>query len=317
MEYGYNSVNYGGIGGRMKILSAMCLLVLLFISCTKRETIEMPDSGSPESVLLSENGGRYDSRETAEIPDNGSHENVPLLENSIQYDSIENNSKDTVSDTSSSVKPADELKYPGTIVPEDIKNLGIDNLTNISELLAVLTDEQIAATGKIIIENSNIESFSGMNRFTRLQTLMIKKSHINNLKDLTLSFSNNWLYLWDSEIDTLDGLENIDNLVSLSLDGSHVADLGDLSGLSSLLSLEGISLERFSDYRILLKKLPKSISNIDVQSNGINSMKEIEFLKDDYPLLKYVHVKGNNFTEDDMNKEQPNWWPVELFWWDM
>jgi hypothetical protein len=275
----------------MKILSGMCLLVLLFISCTKREI--------------------------AEIPDNGSHESVPLLENSIQYDSIENDSKDTVSDTPTpSVKPAVELKYPGTIVPEDIKNLGIDNLTNISELLALLSDEQIVTMGKITIENSNIESFSGMNRFTRLQTLMIKKSHINSLKDLTLSFSNNWLYLWDSEIETLDGLENIDNLVSLSLDGSHIADLGELSGLSSLRSLEGISLERFSDCRMFLKKLPKSINDISLRFNGINSIKEIEYLKDDYPLLKYVYVKGNNFTEDDMNKEQPNWRPVELVWWD-
>jgi hypothetical protein len=240
-----------------------------------------------------------------------------LLENSNQYDSIENNSEETISDNPpSSVKPAVELKYPGGIVPEDIKNLGIDNLTNISELLAVLSDEQIVTTGVIRIENSSIDSFSGLNRFTELGTFWIKKSHINSLKDLTLSSSSNWLYLIDSEIETLDGLENIDNLLHLSLDGSHVADLGDLSGLSTLRSLESISLERFSDYQILLKKLPKSIDQIHLQSNGINSIKEIEFLKDDYPLLKYVFVRGNNFTEDDMKKEQPNWRPVELVWWD-
>jgi hypothetical protein len=65
--------------------------------------------------------------------------------------------KDTVSDKPpSSVKLAVELKYPGAIVPEDIKNLGIDNLTSISELLAVLSEEQIAATGVITIENSSI-----------------------------------------------------------------------------------------------------------------------------------------------------------------
>ncbi|MDR1047194.1 MAG: hypothetical protein LBL64_05425, partial [Treponema sp.] len=244
-----------GIGDRMKILSGMCLLVLLFISCTKRKIAEIPDNGSHESVPF-----------------------VPSLENNIQYDSIENNSEETISDNPpSSAKPAVELKYPGGIVPEDIKNLGIDNLTNISELLALLSDEQIATTGGITIENANIESFSGMNHFTRLQNLMIKKSHINSLKDLALSFSGDWLYLIDSEIDTLDGLVNIDTLISLSLAGSHVADLGDLSGLSSLRSLSSISLERFSDYQILLKKLPKSITQIHVQSNGINSIKEIEF----------------------------------------
>jgi Leucine-rich repeat (LRR) protein len=276
----------------MKILSGMCLLALLFISCTKRGTAEIPDNGSPESA--------------------------PLLETSGWSDLTENNSEeDTVPDKlQSSVKPAVELKYPNTIVPEDIKNMGIDNLTNMSELLAVLSDEQIATMGGITIENANIESFSGMNCFTRLQQLMIRKSHINSLKDLTLSFSNNWLYLNDSEIETLEGLENIDNLVHLSLTGSHIANLGDLSELSSLRSLESISLERFSDYRILMTKLPKSITHIYLQFNGINSLDEIAFLKDEYPLLKYVYVRGNNFTEDDMNEAQPNWRPVELIWWD-
>jgi Leucine-rich repeat (LRR) protein len=106
----------------------------------------------------------------------------------------------------------------------------------------------------------------------------------------------------------------IKNLIVLSLDGSHIKDKDSLELIAKLNSLESISLDRFPDYKKVLDILPETMDQISLEYNGINSIKEIEFLKEKYPSLRYVYVRGNNFTVEDISAERHNWFPVELCW---
>lgn len=211
-----------------------------------------------------------------------------------------------------------ELKYDGGINPYDLTRMGITGLRSIEQLLAVLPDEQVKKIGVINLERENINSFKGIERFTDLTSFGIRRSSIKNLKDLKLQ-KETWFFLDESEIGSLKGLDNSDNiknLVSLTLDGVHIKDKKSLELIGKLNSLRNIGLERFSDYKKVLGILPESIELITISDNGINSIKEIEFLKEKYPHLRYVYVGQNNFTEEDVRAERPNWWPIELCWWE-
>lgn len=211
-----------------------------------------------------------------------------------------------------------ELKYDGGINPYDLTRMGITSLRSIEQLLAVLPDEQVKKIGVINLERENINSFKGIERFTDLTSFGIRRSSIKNLKDLKLQ-KETWFFLDESEIGSLKGLDNFDNiknLVSLTLYGAHIKDKKSLELIGKLNSLRNIGLERFSDYKKVLDILPESIEQITISDNGINSIKEIEFLKEKYPHLRYVYVGQNNFTEEDVRTERPNWWPIELCWWE-
>jgi hypothetical protein len=211
-----------------------------------------------------------------------------------------------------------ELEYPGGINPLDIPHMGIKYLRSIKQLLAALPDEQVKEIGAINLQRENITSFNGIEMFTGLTSFGMRGVFIKNFEDLILP-NRTWLFLDESEIESLIGFDNfynIKNLVSLSLDGAHIKDKDSLELIKNLNSLEAISLERFPDYKKVLNILPESIEVISLQLNGINSIKEIEFLKEKYPHLREVYVMGNNFTEEDVYSERPNWFPVELCWWD-
>jgi hypothetical protein len=218
-----------------------------------------------------------------------------------------------------------ELKWVGTINPDDITRMGISELTSIEQLLAVLPDEQVKEIERINFWTPvNIKSFKGIERFTRLQTLSIRKpsiedrkSSIEDLEDLVLPHNNLvYVYFEDSEIGSLKGLDGIGDMLFLSLAGSHIKDKDSIELVGKLNSLKSISLDRFPDYKKALDILPETITTISINNNGINTIKEIEFLKEKekYPYLKYVYVGGNNFSWEDLETEQPNWLPVELEW---
>jgi hypothetical protein len=208
-----------------------------------------------------------------------------------------------------------ELKYDSTITPQDIPRMGITSLRTIEQLLAVLPDEQVKKIGVINLDGENINSFKGIERFTNLTSFSIKRSIIKNLNDLRLQ-KETWFFLEDSEIESLKGLDNFDNiknLGSLTLDGTHIKDKDSLKLIGKLNSLRSIGLGRFPDYKKVLDILPESIARIRINDNRINSIKEIEFLKEKYPHLRVVDVWGN-FSYEEYENVRAEWQPVELNW---
>jgi hypothetical protein len=206
-----------------------------------------------------------------------------------------------------------ELQYPESILPDDIKNAGIEKLTNFSELAEKLSNDQLNKISKIRIDNLIVEDFRGLDLFRKLQTLEIKNSHIENLTGVVLSSSNNWLYLLNSEIENLDGLSDIKNLFFLSLSGSHIINIQKNIFPNSLAT---INLSNFFQYDKILDQLPSNIEQIYLNANGIQSLSEIEFLKNKYPKLIRLFIKDNQLSLEVIRKEAEKWAPIELIWWD-
>jgi hypothetical protein len=264
----------------MKIFNSSLLIILLCISCTRAE----------------------DSKEATSGPQEGTVSNNPeMITDNFNGAYLKENKKRM------------ELQYPESILPDDIKNAGIEKLTNFSELAEKLSNDQLNKISKIRIDNLIVEDFRGLDLFGKLQTLEIKNSHIENLTGLVLSSSNNWLYLLNLEIEDLDGLSDIKNLVYLSLSGSHIINIKESIFPNSLTA---INLSNFVQYDKILDQLPSNIEQIYLNANGIQSLSEIEFLKNKYPKLIRLFIKDNQLSLEVIRKEAEKWAPIELIWWD-
>jgi Leucine-rich repeat (LRR) protein len=194
----------------------------------------------------------------------------------------------------------------------DLDNVGIHTIENIMQLVNLFSKEQLMAINYIHIENSTIENFYGIDNFIELMGISLYNCRINNFNGI--SFHDfKFITLRNSVIENLDGIANIERLEHLGIEGCIINNIVKTDFPEHL---ESIDLNNFIDYSIILSMLPPSIEIIYLNFNNINSLSEIEYLKN-YPNLKYIMVGGNNFTIEDLNKEIKNLLPIKLYWWDM
>ena len=145
------------------VLGMVCLCVLMLFSCNVKKTGSVPAQDNSIGSV-EEDQGNASPRDLTE-------EAVQDVTGGFVYE---------VSDTGKrGGTDFFELKWVGTINPDDITRMGISELTSIEQLLAVLPDEQVKEIERINFWTPvNIKSFKGIERFTRLKTLSIRKSSI-------------------------------------------------------------------------------------------------------------------------------------------
>jgi hypothetical protein len=203
------------------------------------------------------------------------------------------------------------LEEYGMISMNDIEYAGIEKLTSIKQILDKLSEKQIKEIWALRIEESIIESFNGIERFTKLKQIRIKNSVMNNFIELVLPYSGEegiWLFINNTQIENLKSLGNLQNIFLLSLDGCRIKNM-EYTDFPK--GLQYLSLNNFFEFRCLTEKIPETIHGIYLEDNGIKTINDIEFLRN-YPELERIFIQGNEIPIEILEKEAVKWRPKRL-----
>ena len=136
---------------------------------------------------------------------------------------------------------------------------------------------------------------------------------LRNLKGLTV---------YNAEIESLEGIGDLHKLYFLGFEGSEIKDH---KSIASSGNVKILILDNFKEYRELLQYMPDTIEQLHLESNGIKSLSELEFLRE-RKNLKRLLIKDNLISieellanckwQDDFSG-WPRWGDLEVAWFEM
>ncbi|WP_196888975.1 T9SS type A sorting domain-containing protein [Aureivirga sp. CE67] len=174
-----------------------------------------------------------------------------------------------------------------TYVPDDNFEQHLINL-NLDTVLDnyVLTDN-ISNIEILNIQNKNITSMVGIEDFSSLKELNVKKNNISEI-DVTQNGLLEKLYLSENNISSID-ITNNSNLKEFFIDDNQINEIN----LSSNLSLEIVSVRKNNLNHIDFSNNTQ-LTDISVSTNNIESI-DISMLT----FLEYANLRSNSFTSID------------------
>jgi Leucine-rich repeat (LRR) protein len=210
----------------------------------------------------------------------------------------------------------------GTLFPKDLSALGLEDLTSISQVLDKLSGEVIKKISKININTPTLVDFSGIESFVALEYLELFNVNVKDLKEISLLRNLKGLTIYNAKIDSLDGIGGLHKLYFLGFEGSEIKDHKSIASSDNVTIL---ILDNFKEYRELLRYMPDTVEHLQLESNGIKSLSELEFLHE-RKSLKRLLIKDNLISmeellanckwQDDFSG-WPRWRNLEVAWFEM
>jgi hypothetical protein len=209
----------------------------------------------------------------------------------------------------------------GDLFPEDLAALGLKDLTSISQVLDKLPGEGIKKMSKIHINTPTLEDFSGIESFVALQYLELFNVDVKDLKEISLLRNLEGLTIYNAKIESLDGIGDLHKMYFLGFEGSEIRDH---QSIASADNVKILILDNFKEYRELLKYMPDTVEQLHLESNGIKSLSELEFLRE-RKNLKRLLIKDNLISVEELlaNCERQDksgwfhWGNLEIAWFEM
>lgn len=163
------------------------------------------------------------------------------------------------------IKSIQGLQYASNVKYVDLSDNEIDDITPLKPLTKIreldITDNQIAS----------IQDLSAM---TDLEMLIVSQNQISSLDVIKQLRSLHTLEANDNQISDITALSMATELTWLQLNGNQIAKIQPLSKLTKLKNLE-LASNRFSDLSPL-KTLSKSLTSLNIGSNGISDLRALE-----------------------------------------
>jgi hypothetical protein len=210
----------------------------------------------------------------------------------------------------------------GYLSPKDFAALGLKDLTSLSQVLDKLPVEAIERIRKININTPTLNDFSGIESFVKLEYLELFNVNVKDLKEISLSRNLKGLTIYNAEIESLDGIGDLHKLYFLGFEGSKIKDLESIAPSDNVTIL---ILDNFGEYRELLQYMPDTVEHLQLESNGIKSLSELEFLHE-RKKLKRLFIKDNLISEEELLENckwqdppfrMPRWGNLEVAWFEM
>ncbi|MDD4893350.1 MAG: leucine-rich repeat domain-containing protein [Candidatus Rickettsiella isopodorum] len=186
------------------------------------------------------------------------------------------------------------------------RNLNIEAITNILDLLTqeeilnikhlYIFDcpinklegiEKFKNLESITIKNSNIEKIPDTNKFTKLKHLTLISNNISKIENLNLNITE--LTLANNKIEKMIGLEDLINLKKLILSGNQIKVIEFLDKLTNLETLNLIS-NNIANINGL--KNLKNLKKIFLSENNIAKIEELDNLE----KLGFLDLSNNKIT---------------------
>jgi hypothetical protein len=210
----------------------------------------------------------------------------------------------------------------GYLFPDDFAALGLEDLTSISQVLDRLPAEAIEKIRKINIDMPTLNDFSGIESFVKLEYLELFNVNVKDLKEISLSRNLKGLTIYNAEIESLDGIGDLHKLYFLGFEGSKIRDPESIAPSDNVTIL---ILDNFREYRELLQYMPDTVEHLQLESNGIESLSELEFLHE-RKKLKRLFIKDNLISEEELLENcrlgdspsgLPKWGNLEMIWFEL
>ena len=110
---------------------------------------------------------------------------------------------------------------------------------------------------------------------------------LQNLKLLTI---------YNAEIESLEGIGELHKLYLLGFKGSEIKDH---KSIASSGNVKILILDNYKEYRELLQYVPDTVEQLYLESNGIKSLSELEFLRE-RKNLKRLFIKDNLISTEEL-----------------
>ncbi|MBY0161865.1 leucine-rich repeat protein [Cytobacillus firmus] len=163
------------------------------------------------------------------------------------------------------IKSIQGLQYASNVKYLDLSDNEIDDITPLKPLTKIR---------ELDIADNQIASIQDLSAMTDLEMLIVSQNQISSLDVIKHLRSLHTLEANDNQISDITALSMATELTWLQLNGNQIAKIQPLSKLTKLKNLE-LASNRFSDLSPL-KTLSKSLTSLNIGSNGISDLRALE-----------------------------------------
>ncbi|AYB44271.1 leucine-rich repeat protein [Paenibacillus lautus] len=163
------------------------------------------------------------------------------------------------------IKSIQGLQYASNVKYVDLSDNEIDDITPLKSLTKIR---------ELDISSNQIASIEDLSAMTDLGMLIVSQNQISSLDVIKQLRSLHTFEANDNQISDITALSMATELTWLQLNGNQIAKIQPLSKLTKLKNLE-LASNRFSDLSPL-KTLSKSLTSLNIGSNGISDLRALE-----------------------------------------
>lgn len=163
------------------------------------------------------------------------------------------------------IKSIQGLQYASNVKYLDLSDNEIDDITPLKPLTKIR---------ELDIADNQIASIQDLSAMTDLEMLIVSQNQISSLDVIKQLGSLHTFEANDNQISDITALSMATELTWLQLNGNQIAKIQPLSKLTKLKNLE-LASNRFSDLSPL-KTLSKSLTSLNIGSNGISDLRALE-----------------------------------------
>lgn len=163
------------------------------------------------------------------------------------------------------IKSIQGLQYASNLKYVDLSDNEIDDITPLKPLTKIR---------ELDIADNQIASIQDLSAMTDLEMLIVNRNQISSIDVIKQLGRLHTFEANDNQISDITALSLATELTWLQLNGNQIAKIQPLSKLTKLKNLE-LASNRFSDLSPL-KTLSKSLTSLNIGSNGISDLRALE-----------------------------------------
>lgn len=163
------------------------------------------------------------------------------------------------------IKSIQGLQYASNMKYVDLSDNEIDDITPLKSLTKIR---------ELDIADNQIASIQDLSAMTDLEMLIVSQNQISSIDVIKQLGRLHTFEANDNQISDITALSMATELTWLQLNGNQIAKIQPLSKLTKLKNLE-LASNRFSDLSPL-KTLSKSLTSLNIGSNGISDLRALE-----------------------------------------
>lgn len=163
------------------------------------------------------------------------------------------------------IKSIQGLQYASNLKYVDLSDNEIDDITPLKSLTKIR---------ELDIADNQIASIQDLSAMTDLEMLIVSQNQISSIDVIKQLGRLHTFEANDNQISDITALSMATELTWLQLNGNQIAKIQPLSKLTKLKNLE-LASNRFSDLSPL-KTLSKSLTSLNIGSNGISDLRALE-----------------------------------------